>query len=213
MNFQEFTIQISRLKEIPLPGESAHLEMAPLQRILELKRMAVSQDSAKKAGAMALFYPGREYDTKMALILRKTSRDVHSGQVGFPGGKIEPGDRSFLDTALRETEEEIGIQRSKIDVIRNLTEIYIPPSNFLVYPFMGLLNEFPKFVLQPSEVEDLIEVNLSEFLDEKAIITKKVNTSYGINIETPAFYLNDHVVWGATAMMLSEIRILLKNMG
>ncbi len=165
----------------------------------------------KMAGVMALFYPNEDYDTNLLLILRKSYQGVHSNQIAFPGGKVEKGDIDLLDTALRETYEEVGVPKFEIEVIRSLTEIYIPPSNFKVQPYVGLYKKRLPFTIQKTEVEALVEVSLSDFMDEGKITTQRLSTSYATNIEVPAFYLNGHVVWGATAMMLSEIKELLKQ--
>lgn len=211
MEFNRFIQLQEKIKNLPLPGVDAQLKMAPIKRLLELKQQAITQQSYKVAGVMALFYPNQNNETSMALILRKPSKDVHSGQVSFPGGKTETQDKTYLDTALRETEEEIGISMDKIEIIRSLTEIYIPPSNFLVYPYMGFLTESPTFVVQPTEVAKIIEVPVSHFLDDKVVTVQQVAASYGTYIETPAFYINNHVIWGATAMMLNEIRVLIQQ--
>jgi 8-oxo-dGTP pyrophosphatase MutT (NUDIX family) len=212
MQFQEFEKQIVKVANLALPGESIQLEMAPIERLLELKRIARQQVNPRKAGVMALFYPSETMETHLILILRKTYKGVHSAQVGFPGGKIEPGDADLQAAALRETEEEVGISASSISVLKELTEIYIPPSNFFVQPFLGITTSTPKFVAQEDEVEALIEVPLTHFMDDSVLVTKILTTSYATNIEVPAFLLNGHVVWGATAMMLSEVREILKQL-
>ena len=145
------------------------------------------------------------------LILRKTYKGVHSAQVGFPGGKVEEEDETLMHTALREAEEEVGVSRKRVAVLKQMTQVYIPPSNFFVQPYMGLANETPLFIPQDEEVEALIEVPLREFLDDRIQITQRFDTSYAKNIEVPAFQLQGHIVWGATAMMLNEIREMLKE--
>ncbi len=160
---------------------------------------------------MALFYPDSQHLTKLLLILRKTYKGVHSNQIALPGGKVEPEDVDLQATALRETEEEVGVRSGHVRVIRALSEVYIPPSNFEVYPFVGLYKEPLPFVLQESEVASLVEVYLIDFLNDDNIIQQKLSTSYADNIEIPAFKLNGYTVWGATAMMLSEIKELLKQ--
>lgn len=194
---------------MPLPGETAHRKLAPLIRIEELASINIEERKPQKAGVMAVFYPGRNAETHMVLILRKTYHGVHSNQIGFPGGRLETGDSSLLQTALRETEEEVGIPRNEINVIKELTKLYIPPSNFWVQPFLGILEKHPVLVAQESEVEEILEIQLTDFLDDRNVITQNLSTSYARNIEVPAYRLNGHVVWGATGMMLSEIRELL----
>tara|TARA_R110002072_G_scaffold23949_2_gene82015 strand:- start:132040 stop:132636 length:597 start_codon:yes stop_codon:yes gene_type:complete len=196
---------------LALPGEAIQHKMAPIERLSELKKNAIQKQTARKAGVMALFYPSQSLDTHLILILRKTYKGVHSAQVGFPGGKIEPEDQSLLETALRETEEEVGVNAKSISVLKQLTEIYIPPSDFFVQPFLGVTYQTPIFIPQEEEVEALIEVPLTHFMDDKILTTSTLSTSYATNIQVPAFMLNDHVVWGATAMMLSEVRELLKQ--
>lgn len=197
---------------MPLPGEDAHRKLAPLIRINELSEIDMSKMNPQQAGVMAVFYPGNDSETRLVLILRKTYKGVHSNQVGFPGGRVEEGDLDLQDTALRETEEEVGIPRNEIEVLKKLTRLYIPPSNFWVQPYLGILDKTPKMMAQETEVEAILEVKLSEFLDERNVIKQNLSTSYATNIEVPAYKLNGHIVWGATGMMLSEIRELLKKL-
>ena len=195
-----------------LPGESIQFKMAPIERLLELKRMAKEQDSAQKAGVLMLFYPSNDTITHFSLILRKSYNGVHSAQVALPGGRYEEGDHSLKYTALRETEEEVGVDKDQIEVLTELTDIYIPPSNFYVQPYLGITRTTPRFSLQHDEVEELIEVSLDHFMDDSTIGIKTLSTSYARNIEVPIFNLNGHIVWGATAMMLSEVREMLKQL-
>lgn len=211
MDFRDFEKRIVKVTKMELPGESVQFKMAPIERLQELKRAAREKNTAKRAGVMSLFYPSEDYETRLILILRKTYKGVHSAQVGFPGGKLEAEDNSIQDAALRETEEEVGVPRETISVLKKLTEIYIPPSNFFVQPFLGITAASPKFVPQEEEVEALIEVALHDFMDDVNITTQTLSTSYATSIEVPAFKLNGHIVWGATAMMLNEVRELLKK--
>jgi 8-oxo-dGTP pyrophosphatase MutT (NUDIX family) len=210
MDFRDFEKRIVKVTKMELPGEAVQFKMAPIERLQELKRVAREKNTAKQAGVMSLFYPSENFETKLILILRKTYKGVHSAQVGFPGGKLEAQDRTIQDAALRETEEEVGVSRDTISVLKKLTEIYIPPSNFFVQPFLGITTELPKFVPQEKEVEALIEVSLRDFMDDVNVITQTLSTSYAESIDVPAFKLNGHIVWGATAMMLNEVRELLK---
>lgn len=211
MNFNDFLESVSKIKNIPLPGEVSQLKMLPPFRQELVSKQTQVFKKAKKAGVLALFYPNKKHKTKFVLILRKTYKGVHSAQVAFPGGKLEPQDTSLQDAAVRETFEEVGVPIYDIEVLQTLTQVYIPPSNFYVQPFMGITKNTPKFTKQDYEVEKLIEVDLKYFLDDNRVTTNAVKTSYGVDVEVPAFKLNHYIVWGATAMMLSEIKDLLKQ--
>ncbi|WP_034043862.1 NUDIX hydrolase [Wocania ichthyoenteri] len=212
MNFEDFLTAISKIEKIPLPAEASQFKMVPPFRQELLRRQKKAIKNAKKAGVLALFYPNRNDKTTLVLILRKTYNGVHSAQVGFPGGKLEDDDKSLQDAAVRETFEEIGVSIHDIKIVKQLSQVYIPPSNFYVQPFIGFSQNTPIFMKQEDEVEAIIEVELQHFLDDNQVITKTVSTSYSVDVEVPAFKLNGHVVWGATAMMLSEIKDLLKQM-
>ncbi len=210
MNFSLFSQQIPKIKNLPLLGVEAHFKMAPEGRVEELRALKEDRSKAKKAGVMALFYPKSGY-THLLLILRKTYKGVHSNQIAFPGGKVELDDVDLKATALRETHEEVGVHPKRVEVIKQLSEVYIPPSNFEVQPFIGLYAEPEPFVIQPSEVEALVEVSLIDFMNDANVNEQILSTSYAKNIAVPAFKLNGYTVWGATAMMLNEVKELLKQ--
>lgn len=211
MNFNFFEQQISKIKDLPLPGEASQYKMAPESRLEELQRINISQKNPRRAGVMALFYPTNNMGTNLLLILRKTYKGVHSNQVAFPGGKEEKSDDGLLTTALRETYEEVGVAPKDITVIKEISEIFIPPSNFMVQPYIGLYRNPKPFVKQDAEVELILEVPVSDFLDDTLVVSKKMTTSYAVDIVVPAFKLNGYIVWGATAMMMNEIKELLKQ--
>ena len=211
MNYSDFALQVAKIKKLPLPGTSSHYKMAPQIRIQELKAIKRKNTNPKKAGVVALFYPDKEQMTNLLLILRHTYPGIHSNQIGLPGGKAEKKDKNLLDTALRETHEEVGVRPGDIKIIRSLSEIYIPPSNFEVRPYLGLFDKRYPFVKQEDEVEELVEVPLIDFMDDSKMSTQILSTSYADNIEVPAFKLMGYTVWGATAMMLNEIKELFKQ--
>lgn len=211
MDFNIFLKSVSKVKNLELPGEASQIKMSPPYRLELMERNRMLMKTAKQAAVLALFYPNNHNETHLILILRKTYKGVHSAQVGFPGGKLEEEDSDLQMTALRETSEEVGVAKHTVTVLKQMTPMYIPPSNFTVHPFFGITQNTPDFIKQDEEVEDLIEVSLSHFLDESTVMTTSVATSYEVNVVVPAFKLNDHVVWGATAMMLSEVKDLLKK--
>jgi len=209
MRFIAFEKVIPQINKLSLPGLETQLKMAPSFRENLLERFKEAQKSAKLAAVLALFYPSGTGETNLVLILRKVYKGIHSAQVGFPGGKPEIDDASLLDTALRETWEEIGVSSDKITVLRELTPIYIPPSNFQVHPFIGISNKQLKFKLQVSEVDAVIEVPLSDFLNDDYEVTSKILDANGTTHSVPAFKLKGQIVWGATAMVLVEIKTML----
>lgn len=210
MQFEDFKSKIKTISAEALPGEASQFKMSPPFRADLIEANKLKMKTARKAGVMALFYPNSEGETYLILILRKTYRGVHSAQVGFPGGKHELEDPDLKYTALRETFEEVGVPIESMELIRALTPMYIPPSHFTVSPFLGITSKTPAFIKQDEEVEDLIEVSLSDFLDDKNTTTVEVMTSLEKELTVPAFILNGYIVWGATAMMLSELKDLLK---
>ncbi|NER08988.1 NUDIX domain-containing protein [Muriicola jejuensis] len=211
MDFKNFAEQIPKIKNLPLPGRQAHYKLAPEMRIRELEAGKIVKKDPRRAGVMALFYPDEASQTRLLLIMRNSYNGIHSRQVAFPGGKQEKEDASLLATALRETWEEVGAIPEQVEVVREVSDVYIPPSNFEVRPFVGLYHRTRPFVLQPEEVDHLIEVPLIQVLDDAFLTSQILSTSYAKNIEVPAFYLQGYTVWGATAMMLNEIRELIKQ--
>lgn len=205
MTFETFLALIPKISNLPLPGKQAQFVMAPMERIKKLKETHIQEMQPRQAAVMALFYE-REGETYIILILRKTYKGVHSNQVGFPGGKVEEEDEDLLATAMRETYEEVGVAQRDMISIKKLTNIYIPPSNFWVQSFMGYVRTSPTFIAQEEEVEALIEVPLAELLQPNSVGTSRITTSYAVDLEVPIFRLQSHEVWGATAMMLNEVK-------
>ncbi len=211
MRFEAFSKIINVINSFALPGLEAQMLMAPPFREALLKQSVSLRANAKLAAVMALFYPNKQGETHLVFIVRKSSPGVHSGQIGFPGGKPELVDEDLKATAVRETWEEIGVSSHSIHVLCPLTEVYIPPSNFDVFPFVGMTVSTPNFKRQPSEVESIIEIPLKDILDDSKRIFSLVSTSYGPKVSVPAFNFEGHIVWGATAMILMEIIELLNS--
>lgn len=209
MNFDLFFKAVTNVLNVELPSISSHVKMAPLERVKMMEENSYDLSSVRKAAVMMLFYPKNEV-THLVLIVRNSYPGVHSSQIAFPGGKVEDIDFDLKQTALRETHEEIGIHPNDIHVIRDFSSIYIPPSNFLVYPFLGVSQVELTFTLQEEEVAGIIELPLSALLDDSIISNKNLETSYSKLIEVPVFQIEEHTVWGATAMMLSELKDVLK---
>lgn len=208
MDFQYFLKFIPDLVQAPLSGEASHEKMMPLERKELLAKMNLKGNKPREAAVTMLFYP-KDNKTYLVLIVRNSYNGIHSAQIAFPGGKFEPEDADFQTTALRETKEEIGISRDKIEIIKAFSSVYIPPSNFMVYPFLGISREELDFIPDPIEVAAIIELPLSVFRNDSILTFENLSTSYASFIKVPAFRLDEHIVWGATAMMLSELRDVL----
>lgn len=209
MDFQDFLQYVPNLIPVALPAVAAHIKMAPKERIEALKNPDLKIENPRIAAVMMLLYPKHE-KTHLVLIVRNAYNGVHSSQIAFPGGKYENTDANYEETALRETHEEVGVAPEKIEILKQFTPMYIPPSNFLVHPFLGISKEELLFYPDIREVADVIELPLSVFLSEEIMIEATLSTSYGDNVLVPAFNIQNHIVWGATAMILSELRDVLK---
>lgn len=206
-DFDTFLAALPKIINAVLPGEQAHLKMSPPERHELIKNLDLSTVNVRKAAVMMLIYPNS--GTTLALIQRNSYKGVHSSQVAFPGGKIEANE-SALAAALRETHEEIGVTKDVINVIRPFSEVYIPPSNFLVKPFLGVASSRPDFHPDPREVVEIIELPIEDLLNDSNIRMHVMDTSYSRSIEVPSLVVNENVIWGATAMMLSELKEVLK---
>ena len=191
-----------------LPGQVAQEKMMPT--LSDKSRFSLAaKKNAREGGVMILFYQ-KDGSLYFPLIQRPDYDGVHAKQMSFPGGKKDAGDSSLMVTAIRETQEEIGIESSKIVVIGALTELFIIASNFNVLPVIGYVNEPPTLVADEHEVDEIIEVKVTDLMDEDKQKEKPMTILQGITINAPYFDLNNKVVWGATAMILAELKQILK---
>ena len=193
----------------PLPGWSGQQCACPPGRPSD---DVVGLRNAKKAGVMALLAPGSDGQPCLLLMQRTMDGSAHSGQLAFPGGAEEPADRgNMLTTAMREMEEEVGVKLDEDNVLGALSPLYIPPSRFLVYPFVAWVDALPKFRLQVDEVADVLMVPLSEFPragDNWG--SCPIRTPRGTMI-VPGMPCGGQILWGATAMMIAELLIVLEE--
>jgi 8-oxo-dGTP pyrophosphatase MutT (NUDIX family) len=156
----------------------------------------------KRSGVLILLYPKAD-KLHTVLIRRVTYNGAHSGQVSLPGGKKEHEDKTIIHTALREAEEEIGIDSTQVDILGKLSPLQIPVSHFEVHPVVGYLSFEPSFKIDPNEVNYIIYSEIDEFLDPSNRI-KSVLTVKDELVDVPGFQLNGDFVWGATAMIINE---------
>lgn len=203
-------LQVQLIQQ-PLPGHAAHREMAHAVRRVEPVPAAESTRNA--AVLMTLFEKSPE-DWHMIFIRRsgREARDKHAGQIGFPGGKSEPGDRDLMYTALREAHEETALDLTAVEVLGQLTPLYITVSKFMVHPFLAWTHQIPVMSRQESEVEEILEFPLRQFLDPSARRQTRIPISSGIVLNhVPAFDIHGHVIWGATAMIMNELLDILRQ--
>ena len=158
---------------------------------------------------MIILYPFQNA-VYTVLTLRPSEFGIHSDQVSFPGGRFEEEDNDLQTTALRETREELGIDPSQLSVAGKLTTVYIPVSNFLVHPFVAVSPKRPQFFLNPYEVREIIETDIRIFSDDKIRGESMFGSGDKKNIEAPFYEVNKHKIWGATAMILSELENILQ---
>lgn len=206
MNFPDFKAHISNIKTTKLGGLDAQFKLAPELR-LRYNEDTIKAKNPKKAAVLALFYPDEHNRTRILLTKRASYKGTHSAQISFPGGKTALNDRNLEQTARRETFEEVGVHSDSIHTIRELTTVFIPPSNFLATPFIGYTNQRPIFTIN-YEVAATIEVLLEDLLNDMNISTVEMSTSYMDKVKVPCFKFDNYIIWGATAMMLSEIKEL-----
>ena len=207
--FARFIEQLKKRFKKPLPGEDAQFLMAPYAR---QRKQAIDPEKhlPKKSAVLILLFPVKDKFHTL-LIHRPVYDGVHSGQVAFPGGKFEEGDIDVEQTALRETFEEVGVLSKDIEIIGKLTEIYIRPSNFLVSPFIGVVNKKPNFIIDSHEVQKIITVDLFSLSDTRIKSEKSITLSNGLKIKAPYYEVDGLTVWGATAMIISELNIFVEE--
>lgn len=195
-----------------LPGVTAHHIMAPYQR-KSATDIQIEGKDYKRAATLMLLYPKKD-QWYFALMLRPDYDGVHGGQVSFPGGKIEEGETPE-QAAIRECEEEIGVDQKRIQLLGKLTDVYIPPSNILVNPYIGYIDYEPIFYPDAKEVEQVLEVPLDDVFREDLVKQKKIKvgrySDKPFTIEVPYFEFCYETVWGATALMISEFKEMMRE--
>jgi 8-oxo-dGTP pyrophosphatase MutT (NUDIX family) len=206
---QLFFEQLKTRLSQALPGAPAQQKMASSMR--NALRLPVQPNEQTRISAvLILFYPSESL-IHIPMIVRPVYSGVHSGQVGFPGGRVEEGDKDLIDTALREAQEEIGIIPQTIEVLGMLSALYIPASNYLVHPVVGTVSFRPDFKPDAYEVDKVLEVPLDELQDITRIGTKEIVVRDNITILAPYYDLQGQTVWGATAMIISELNMLIEE--
>ncbi|HEY4539852.1 MAG TPA: CoA pyrophosphatase [Faecalibacter sp.] len=207
MNLEELKYILSESVE-PLPAWDSHEKLSPPYREkydLEL----IKRTNPRVASVLIMLYENDYGEIEFPITMRVSYDGAHSHQFSLPGGQFEEQDISLDQTAIRETVEELGVFDEDIEIVKQLSEIFIPPSNFIVYPFIGVHHGTPQFVPDESEVEYVIPLDLEAFLNaEPETFVKEFS---GHQVEIPGYNIgDDEFIWGATAMILEEFKDVIK---
>ncbi|MEX0883075.1 MAG: CoA pyrophosphatase [Cyclobacteriaceae bacterium] len=209
MKFYELVNYLDSALKAPLPGKKGQVLMAP-KPIEDARFEPERMKRARKGAVLLLIYPGKA-TVLVPFIKRPIYLGVHSGQVALPGGKMDPGDPDLEYTALRETEEEIGVDKTSVKLLGQLSALYVSPSNFSIVPFVGFTENPPEFKPDPREVDKLITCDFSQLIYAGVKKEKTMEPYQGVNIVAPYYEIGGEMVWGATAMILSEFLLILKS--
>lgn len=207
MKIKAFVSDLALRLEASLPGEKIQKQMRAVPRArIHYER---SKEKARPASVLILFFE-KNHQIHFILTERTHNVDTHRGQISLPGGTREDGE-PLHETAVRETYEEIGIPKEMVTVIGRLTPLYVPVSGFIIHPWLGWMEEIPELNINPREVESAFSVPIRDLLDDARVKAEKWNL-YGMELDVPFFQLHRFKVWGATAMILSELKEILKDL-
>jgi len=212
---EKFNNQIDNLEKAlqkGLPGNIAHLRMAPAHRN-NLLTLSNGPEFARKSSVLILLSPDDNGDACTTFIRRVEYDGVHSGQTAFPGGKYEDIDISLVETALREAEEEVGLKRESVSIIGQLSDLFVPPSNFIISPVLAKCPFRPDFKPDGYEAAEVFTVPLKHFLNPEFTGEYDIPYRNGQTIRVPGYYYKNHLIWGATAMILNELLQLMVDAG
>ncbi len=194
-----------------LPGEQAHRLLMPVKRPLSSVAKANTSNYRESAVGIVL-HPGDDA-MQCILIKRPSYIGAHGGQISFPGGKRDATDIDLEFTARRECFEEIALPHTHAQLIQPLTEVFIPVSKFSVQPYVFFAEDLPELIPDQREVEEIIHFDVAHLLHDKNIATTSIPLQTGLTIkDVPYFDIHGHIVWGATAMMLAELKVILERM-
>lgn len=202
--FSSHLIKIEHALSGELPGPAAHSRMAPAHRD-KLINDSKGPAFARKSSVLVLLFPDQSGEINTTFIKRVEYDGVHSGQIAFPGGKSEETDTDLIDTALREAEEEVGIRRDSIRIVGKLSDLFVPPSNYIICPVVAKTYVKPNFIPDDFEVAEIFTVPLRHFLNPDYYGIGEILYKNGQSVKVPGYYYEKYFIWGATAMILSEL--------
>jgi 8-oxo-dGTP pyrophosphatase MutT (NUDIX family) len=207
-----FADSLEQLLGLGLPGWEAQSLMVPPGR----KEAAVAglskPEPPRRAAVLAIIRQISEGWYRLVFIKRPDYDGTHGGQIAFPGGKAEPGDSCLRDAAIRETFEEIGVPFKSLRMLGSLSPVYIPPSHFWVEPFLAFTTDRLEYIPDDREVDYILEIPLKRIISPESVVASAFKTANGLMKNYPCFCFGNQIVWGATAMITSEIRALLAKL-
>lgn len=210
MKIEELAEKIKKGIDSGLPATSSH------QKLYSYKRGHVEEvlsgNTHKDSAVLLLMYPHLE-ELYLVFMLRPVYDGTHSGQICFPGGRMETSDKNLWKTALREAYEELKIKESEVSRIGELSPVYVPPSNFLIRPFLSYSQQRPNFIADKKEVEEIIEIPLKELQKKETLRKSKIYVQQRGELEVKGFHYNSRFIWGATSMILMEFLDVLEKVG
>lgn len=200
-----FIQNLHKVIESSLPGEEAHLSLIP-ERLPS--SAAIKQNLNYKNSAVAVLLFEKSEVLQSVLIERPLYDGVHSGQMSFPGGKVEKSDANLVETSLREMGEEIGFKDAHIFHLGTLTPVYVPVSQFMIHPQVFYTNKKPKFIGDEREVASIVEFSVLDILNPTLLLNKNITIGKGIQLKEVAYFnIKEKVVWGATCLILNELKM------
>jgi len=208
-NTKDFFEKLRTELLLTLPGVDAHLRLAPEMRLNDLK-IGITPDHAIESAVLIILYPYKNR-LQTVVILRNEYDGAHSGQISLPGGKSEETDVDFAHTALREAEEEIGIIPSQMKILGQLSRFYVRPSNFVINPYIAYTTKRPDFHPDATEVQRIIEIDVFKEINTDRIVNKTITFKNRVQVIAPGFEVGGEFMWGATAMIFSELIHVLRN--
>lgn len=209
MDFAQLCLDLKKRLTMPLPGGEAHAVFRATP-VGDVRPLFDHKHPPRLGGVIILLYED-ERILKFPLIKRPEYAGAHSGQVSLPGGKAEPGEDA-VDAALRECEEEIGVKPDRIEVLGKLSNFFVMPSNFMVTPVIAAMKSKPVFIPDPFEVSRILEARVSDLAEDNFIKQKEILAAGKYRMIAPHFEIDSEIVWGATAMMLNEFRMVLREL-
>lgn len=208
IDFENLMQGLQERLKLPLPGSKAHEKMRAIPVGSKFPRF-VHQQPPRLGSVLIVLYPDED-KILFPLIKRPNYEGLHSGQVSFPGGKAEAGENA-IEVALREGNEEIGIDKNQVNVIGQLSDFFVIPSNFMVTPIVGFTSKRPSLVADPIEVAKILHGDIQSILPDTALLEQEILAGNIYPMKAPHFKIENEIVWGATAMMLNEFRMVLNE--